>query len=204
MASSGPLRVLCALCGEPRQVIQVEQTLILVDERDNVLGYAPRGECHRGDGRLHRAIAVLLFDGDGRVLLQKRQSPLWDGFWDITAATHPLHLAGASARDESYEEAAAGCLEREWGVVASVEPILSFTYFERFGDSCERERCLLLAGRRAGPVRLNPLHGYDMRWVKWDDYRREVERDPSAHTPWARIVVERLSAEPHVGKLPLR
>ena len=110
----------------------MEQTLILVDEFDNFLGYAPKSECHLGEGRLHRAIAVLLFNSRREILLQKRKSKLWDGFWDITGATHVLHHSSVS-HNESYEEAARRCLGSEWNIaVSSLDRIFGFTYFERF------------------------------------------------------------------------
>ena len=53
--------------------------LILVDGGDAPKGYAEKVLCHSGDGRLHRAFTVLLFDDDGRLLLTRRSSTkmLW-------------------------------------------------------------------------------------------------------------------------------
>lgn len=88
----------------------MEQMLVVVDGSDRVLGYTPRSLCHAGSGRLHRAVLVLLYDGQRRLLLQKRKAELWDGYWDLAGATHPLHLA---THDESYESAGQRMLREE-------------------------------------------------------------------------------------------
>ena len=171
----------------------MEQMLILVDQSDTVVGYAPRGECHAGDGKLHRALALLLFNSQGNILLQRRRSLLWDGCWDITGATHPLHY---TQYDESYEDASQRCLQSEWNIVSPVERVLSFVYFARLKECCEHEYCVLLAGQYDGPARFNPAYAYDMRWVSLATCQREIRQNPSAYTPWARIALEQLRAHP--------
>src|SRR5947208_257379 len=65
--------------------------VILVDEHDAELGVAPKLEVHR-DGRLHRAVSVVLFDDSGHVLLQRRASTKYHsaGLWSNTCCGHPL------------------------------------------------------------------------------------------------------------------
>ena len=50
------------------------EDLILVDESDNELGHLSKADCHDGDGILHRAFSVFVFDDQGRLLLQQRGS----------------------------------------------------------------------------------------------------------------------------------
>jgi len=171
----------------------MDQVLIAIDDADTPLGYLPRSECHRGDGRLHRAIAVLLSNRHGQVLLQKRRAQLWDGFWDLTGATHPLH---SPAGDESYAEAAARCLAREWGLHVPLAPVLAFTYRARFGDASEHERCVLFTAQYDGALALNPDYAYAMQWLDLEECRQRMAADPAAYTPWARIAIARLRALP--------
>jgi len=161
------------------------QTLILVDEHDNPLGYASRDECHRGRGRLHRAIALVLRNARGDLLMQHRRSGLWDGYWDVTGATHPLHTP---AGDETYRESAERCLRVEWGVDVPLTREFAFVYAEQQGDRGERERCVLYTGRHDGPVRLDPEHGYDYCWCTLEEAHR---LEPM--TPWGTIVLRRLA-----------
>lgn len=169
-----------------------EQTLILVDDSGQELGYAPRSACHRGDGLRHAAIAVVLYNAAGEVLLQQRRSALWDGVWDITGATHPLHLPSG---DESYEEATRRCLRAEWHVDPPVRHLLTFLYFERDGESAENEYCALYAGRFDAPIAPDPEYAYGMRWVPVETALAELRHEPRRFTPWARISLERLAAE---------
>src|SRR3990172_5782082 len=91
------------------------QTLIVVDDADTIVRYAPREECHTGDGLHHRAIMLMVFNAQGRVLLQNRKHRLFDGLWDGAGATHPLHT---DAGDESYEQSGTRCLREEWDMAA--------------------------------------------------------------------------------------
>lgn len=179
----------------------MDQTLILVDPEDRWLGYAPRAACHQGDGKLHRAIAALLFNRKGQILLQERKSSLWDGYWDVTGATHPLHVG--DHRDESYEEAAERCVITEWGIRIPLQRAFAFTYFSRFAEYCENEYCVLLTGLHDGRPECNPDYAYNLRWIDFAACLQEMHREPERFTPWAHLAIRgladrRLVPEPNV------
>lgn len=171
----------------------MSETLILVDQDNATVGYAPRHECHAGDGHLHRAIVVVLVDRSQRVLLQHRRSALWDGYWDVTGATHTLQLG---AGEENCIDAAHRCLRAEW-TLEHGHPGLSvgfaFTYFERHGDNCENEYCFVVTGAYDGPASINPQHAYGCRWMELDDCKADLSNPASKFTPWARIALSRLT-----------
>ena len=52
--------------------LSADELLILVDEKDNVLGYESKKECHEGQGLLHRAFSIFIFNDKNELLLQKR------------------------------------------------------------------------------------------------------------------------------------
>ena len=169
------------------------ETLILVDEHNTTVGYAPRHDCHAGDGQLHRAIVVLLFDAAGRVLLQHRKSALWDQYWDVTGATHTLQLNDV---EETCVEAAHRCLDAEWELGAIATPLavrFGFTYFERHGAFCEHEYCFVVTGRYDGAVGINPQHAYGFRWIDLEECKDELFGPRSQFTPWAQIALSRLT-----------
>ena len=91
-----------------------DEPLIVVDEDNNVLGYQPKADVHAGDGILHRAFSVFLFDDEGRVLIQKRAAskPLWPGFWANACCSHPR-------RGETEAEAAVRRITEELGIEAA-------------------------------------------------------------------------------------
>src|SRR2546423_9920022 len=66
------------------------EQLILVDSSDREIGVGEKLETHR-EGRLHRAFSIFIFDGAGRLLLQKRAPTKYHsgGLWSNTACGHP-------------------------------------------------------------------------------------------------------------------
>ena len=64
--------------------------LPLVDEAGNVVGSAPRSECHKGPGKLHPVVHLQIFDGRGAMYLQKRSASkdLLPGMWDSAVGGH--------------------------------------------------------------------------------------------------------------------
>jgi len=83
---------------DPQQVEMMAEKVILVDALDNILGALSKVDSHRGEGRLHRAFSILVFDRDNRLLLQKRAANkiTFPGVWANTVCSHPLFLeAGA-------------------------------------------------------------------------------------------------------------
>ncbi len=154
--------------------------LVLVDESGRVTGYAGRAACHEGDGLLHLAFSVFIFDSGGRLLLQQRSASkaLWGEFWSNSCCSHPR-------RGEGVMEAAHRRLEEELGLDAELEHLFVFTYHARFGEvGSERELCHVMVGRYEGPVTPNPEEIAAVRWIEPEELDREIERTPERFTPW--------------------
>jgi isopentenyl-diphosphate delta-isomerase type 1 len=93
-----------------------EEIFDVVNERDEVIGQAPRREVHR-TGLRHRAVHVLVFNARGEVFLQKRSltkdtSP---GLWDSSASGHLNN-------GEDYDACAVRELHEEIGLVVAQTP----------------------------------------------------------------------------------
>ena len=75
------------------------EDLILVDPQDQVQGHLNKAACHLGEGLLHRAFSVFLFNAEGELLLQQRseQKKLWPLYWANSCCSHPR-------RGETVEE----------------------------------------------------------------------------------------------------
>lgn len=89
-----------------------QEPLPVVDEEDRPQGTRPRWLIHR-HGLRHRAVHVLVFDGQGRLYLQRR-SPAKDTFpgrWTSSASGHV-------DPGEDYQAAAARELLEELGLTA--------------------------------------------------------------------------------------
>jgi isopentenyl-diphosphate delta-isomerase len=160
----------------------MEQTLIMVDEKDNFLGYAPRSVCHTGKGKRHRAFVILLYNKEGKILLQHRKHHLFDKLWDLTAASHPLHVAG---RNEDYIEAAKRCLKTEWGIEnIDLRKVGAFNYFKDYNDRCENEHCAVIVGEYNGKIKTNPEVAYNFRWINLKQLFFEIQQLPKTFTIW--------------------
>ena len=93
-----------------------EEFFDVVNERDEVIGRAPRREVHARD-LLHRAIHVLVFNARGEVFLQKRSltKDTAPGLWDSSTSGHVD--AG-----EDYDTCAVRELREEIGLVVTACP----------------------------------------------------------------------------------
>lgn len=177
-----------------------KQFLLLVDDQDNFEGkYAKKEKCHFGNGLHHRAFVVLLQNKKGEVLLQKRKHKLWDGYWDLTAISHVLHLPD---HDESYEEAANRSLKREMGISqVSLQKVGAFNYFVKEGKHCENEYCAILTGTYDGKVLANKDVVYEYAWMDRDAFIADVINNPKKYTPWTIRTVAKLFLPQHVAMI---
>lgn len=167
-----------------------EQTILVVDDSGNFTGeYIPKSVGHTGEGKRHLAISVLLENSKGEVLLQKRKHQVFDDIWDVTGATHPLHLE--NGHDETVEEATERSLEREYRIKGvSLKNLGYFDYFARYGDLCENEHCAILVGTYDGELELNPEVGYGYKWMKKSAFLEDIEKNPGSYTAWATEAVK--------------
>lgn len=160
------------------------QQLVLVDTDDQVTGSAERLDCHAGEGLLHRAFSILIFDAEGRVLLQKRsaEKQLWPGFWSNTCCGHPL-------RGEAVQDAAHRRLEEEFGFRADLDPLFKFQYAAPFEDrGWERELCAVFVGRYSGDLSPAPEEISAWEWSGPGELSGALEHDPTRFTPWFRFI----------------
>jgi isopentenyl-diphosphate delta-isomerase len=69
----------------------MEQTLILVDEQNNITGYGEKLLVHQ-EGHLHRAFSIFVNNKSGQLMLQRRALEKYHsgGLWANTCCSHPL------------------------------------------------------------------------------------------------------------------
>jgi len=160
-----------------------DEPLILVDSHDNVLGYKPKAEAHYGEGVLHRAFSIFLFDGDGNVWLQQRApgKQLWGGFWANSCCSHPR-------RGETVDEAASRRLFEELGVNAELTFLYRFEYHAQFGDiGAEHELCSVYVARTNAQLSVNPNEISACQAVSPATLDAELADNPDAYTPWLKL-----------------
>lgn len=157
--------------------------LILVNEQDEEIGCADKLACHDGEGLLHRAFSVLIFNSKGELLLQKRaeQKRLWGGYWSNSCCSHPRH-------GESMEEASQRRVLEELGLHATLCYLYKFQYQANFGEEgSENELCWVYIGLSDDEPITNPNEISAWRYVSPDALDDELELSPAAFTPWFKM-----------------
>jgi len=163
-----------------RTVSSEHEELILVDADDNETGYGTKADCHDGNGVLHRAFSLFLFNQAGELLLQQRgsQKRLWPGFWSNSCCSHPR-------RGETLPVATQRRLRDELNVAAELEHVYRFCYQADFGDAgSENESCHVFLGRLDGDVRANDSEIESIRYVSAGNLDKELAQHPEQFTPW--------------------
>lgn len=167
--------------------------VLLVDAQNNALGLAEKMEAHQGAGRLHRAFSVLIYDDQGRMLLQLRSTKKYHfgGLWSNACCGHPLN-------DTMLIEEATRRLEEEFGFSTQLTEKFHFLYeaHDPESDLTEREFDHVLVGIYNDTPRPNSDEIDDYRWVSMDELTRDVQRVPEKYTPWFRILLEELASLP--------
>jgi isopentenyldiphosphate isomerase len=92
-----------------------EEIFELVDEEGQVIGTAPRSECHRRPDLIHRSVHVFVVNGRGEIYLQlrSRSKDIQPGRWDTSVGGH-------LAPGEGYREAAAREMDEELALAGSL------------------------------------------------------------------------------------
>lgn len=159
------------------------ESLVLVDDDDREIGIETKQACHAGNGKLHRAFSIFIFNGRGELLLQKRgaQKLLWPDFWSNTCCSHPR--AG-----ETMQEAVDRRLAEELGIRCSLRFLYKFKYQASFGAiGAEREYCWVYVGHYDGQPNVNLNEISDWRYIDVAGLDAELAAAPEQFTPWLKM-----------------
>eukprot|EP00629_Pelagomonadales_sp_RCC1024_P008229 CAMPEP_0119270942 /NCGR_PEP_ID=MMETSP1329-20130426/7740_1 /TAXON_ID=114041 /ORGANISM="Genus nov. species nov., Strain RCC1024" /LENGTH=763 /DNA_ID=CAMNT_0007270979 /DNA_START=283 /DNA_END=2570 /DNA_ORIENTATION=- len=185
--------------GMSQDDFMMKDECILLDFEDQVIGHDNKYNAHKfvvgqPRGMLHRAFSVMLFDRDGRLLLQQRASDkvTFRDVWTNTCCSHPLHgmrpcevdlpEAVNKGQPTGVKHAAVRKLHHELGIEPGTLDVAKFTFVTRVhyfaadvvthGPDApwgEHEIDYLLVYKLDGPgesLKLNP-HPEEVRATKW-------------------------------------
>jgi isopentenyl-diphosphate delta-isomerase len=180
------------LAASSNEVVSFEnEKLILVDEHDNEIGNLSKDKCHDGQGHLHRAFSLFIFNRDGEVLLQQRsgQKRLWPMYWSNACCSHPR-------QGEEMSEAINRRLKQELGMTSELEFLFKFIYQAQYDEGgSEHELCWVYLGRSADDIVVNANEIADWRYVSVDELNHELTSDPGSFTPWMKLEWQRIQEE---------
>lgn len=193
---------------DPEQVKMMEEEVILLDERDNVLGHGSKKDTHLNvnidKGVLHRAFSVFMFNSKGELLLQKRAAEkiTFPSYWANTCCSHPLYRPEELQDKDALgvKRAAVRKLEQELGVRPEDVPLDCFRFLTRvhykarsdeiWGEH-EIDYILVCTPPRDPVIRPNSNEVAETRWFRPTELRAWVDASEARGdlvSPWFRII----------------
>lgn len=167
------------------------ETVVLVDEHNNVIGTAAKRDVHHAETPLHRGFSVFLFDDAGRLLLQQRAvtKRTWPGVWSNSCCGHP-------GLNESSVDAATRRLSFELGMtgIDLINVLPNFRYRAEKDGIVENEICPVFVGFSDDEPRPNPDEVAATKWVDWKVFAASLEDPATDISPWAVLEVRELLA----------
>ena len=168
------------------QAEMMEELVLCLDSDDNVIDSSSKFTTHHGEGILHRAFSVLIFDSEGRLLVQQRSSDkiTFPAVWANSCCSHPLDIDGENDNPiEGVKEAARRKLDQELGIPRTITNDWKFNHIGRFEYKCrwdsdwvehEIDHVLIVEADCEVDYNRNEIQSID--WLDNDSLIRMMER----------------------------
>ena len=162
------------------------------DKKGNILGGIERWEAHE-KAILHRAFAVAIFY-KGKIILQHRKHPVFDGVFDATSSSHQLFEKG---KLQDTLEATYECLKREWNIekkdLLSSPKDMGTVYYktkDKFSIYSEHEVCnVVTCTVKKLPIpNMDVAYGYSL--VTPEELANPISRLSDNLAPWIATMVK--------------
>ncbi|MFH1521904.1 MAG: isopentenyl-diphosphate Delta-isomerase [archaeon] len=164
--------------------------IIVVDKDDNIIGVEEKEKCHDGEGILHRAFSIFVFNEMGELLIQQRSGlkKLWPLFWSNSCCSHPR-------LNEKFKEATEKRLGEELGITCPLKYIYKFRYKAKYtNQSSENEVCSVFIGKldNGDKINANPEEVSNFKWTGIKELKENIVTNPERYTPWFKAECEEL------------
>ena len=197
---------------DTQQVDMMSERVILVDTEDQVLGAMSKVEAHRGEGVLHRAFSIHVFDEQNRLLMQKRASHkiTFPDVWANTVCSHPLHVP-EELNDDGHnigsKLAAIRKMEQELGIPVDtfhtddIHLITRMMYRARADEIwVEHELDHILYAKSTSDMVIspNPNEISEVKWVtqqELSEWLTNPDSEGEVLAPWFRLIAENILPE---------
>ena len=165
------------------------ETVVLVDEKDNPVGYEEKIRAHSNGGKLHRAFSIFIYNSKNEMLLQLRSNSKhhFQNLWSNPCCSHPR-------KGEELANAVHRKLRQEFGFDTDLKETFSFVYKAEDLKSglTEHEFDHVFVGTFDGVPKPNPKEIDDWKWVTPAVLKLDIANNPERYTPWLRIAFEEL------------
>ena len=184
---------------DQEQIEMMEEACILVDEEDNILGKDTKINCHLGDGKLHRAFSVLLFNNSGKLLIQKRASEkiTFPSIWANSCCSHPLHINSEINGIAGAKTAAKRKMEQELGIESNqiklekLNYITKMIYKARADEKwVESEIDYIFAIKCDLDIKPNKIEIEETKYVNLEELEALFDDKKVKIGPWFRLIKE--------------
>lgn len=161
--------------------------VMLTDENGTPTGEADFREAHTGEGLLHRAFSVFVFNPlTADVLIQRRskEKMLWPEIWANTCCSH-------LRTGETLLEAGRARLKEELGFDCPLVEGPSFVYKAQDpGRGVEHEYDTILLGK-ANPEKItaDPKEASEWKWISIENLQEELKTHPLSYAPWLHLSI---------------
>ena len=158
------------------------EEVILVNEKDKVLGYMEKQEAHI-KGLMHRAFSIFIFNDKNELLLQKRAVEKYHsgGLWTNTCCSHPK-------KNETNIEAAYRRLNEEMGMSCVLNKVFTFTYKAVLDKGLtEHEFDHVFFGFTNQKPKINTDEVAEYKYISIANLEKTVSARPELFTEWFLI-----------------
>lgn len=143
-----------------------EELLEIVDSNGNTIGTALRSDAHGNPSLIHKVVHVLIFNENGKLLLQKRSmnKDVAPGKWDTSVGGHV-------SPNEDMIEAAKREMKEELGIISdNIKPLYSYIH----SNSYESEFVYTHSCIHNGPFFFNKEEIDDVRFWSLEDIKNAI------------------------------
>ncbi len=168
------------------------QYVTLVDHNGTPTGTAEKIRAHHGQGILHLAFSIFVFNQADELLLQKRADGKYHfaGLWSNSCCGHPLP-------EEAVKDAAQRRLQEELGFTTQLTQRCTLVYeaHDQVSGLSEKEFLHVLTGEYSAAPSPADDEVSDWRWQSLKSLGQELKDHPEHFTPWFRILMERIESK---------
>ena len=159
-----------------------DQLIVLVDEKGDPIGIAPKLASHHDHTPLHLAFSVYIFNSAGNLLVTKRATvkKVWPSVWTNSCCGHPMP-------DESFECAIKRRANYELGIkVKSIQKLVgNYRYITPPNNGIiENEFCPIFIATTTDTPRINYEEVDDYKWMKLSEFIKGASDDKVDKYSW--------------------